>query len=98
MAGKEDPGAPHRALPGNQPSSTFLLPALDARSLGALIAAYEHKVFAQGVIWNINSFDQWGVEHGKVLARGLLPRLLEGGEAPELDASTRTLLGRLRIN
>ncbi|MCC6611140.1 MAG: glucose-6-phosphate isomerase [Burkholderiales bacterium] len=96
MAGKDDPAAPHRALPGNQPSSTFLLPALDPRALGALIAAYEHKVFAQGVVWNINSFDQWGVEHGKVLARNLLPRILQGGEAHELDASTRALLARLR--
>jgi glucose-6-phosphate isomerase len=96
MAGRDDAAAPHRALPGNQPSSTFLLPALDPHALGALLAAYEHKVFAQGVIWNVNSFDQWGVEHGKVLARGLLPRILQGGEAPELDASTRTLLARLR--
>jgi glucose-6-phosphate isomerase len=96
MAGKDDPAAPHRALPGNQPSSTFLLPALDPRALGALIAAYEHKVFAQGVVWNVNSFDQWGVEHGKALARSLLPQILQGGEAPELDASTRALLGRLR--
>jgi glucose-6-phosphate isomerase len=96
MAGRDDTAAPHRALPGNQPSSTFLLPALDPYALGALLAAYEHKVFAQGVIWNVNSFDQWGVEHGKVLARGLLPRILQGGEAPELDASTRTLLARLR--
>jgi len=98
MAGKDDPQAPHRALPGNQPSSTLLLPALEPRALGALLAAYEHKVFVQGVIWNVNSFDQWGVEHGKVLARGLLPRLLEGGEAPELDASTRALLARIRGN
>jgi len=98
MAGKDDPAAAHRALPGNQPSSTFLLPALEPHALGALIAAYEHKVFAQGVIWNVNSFDQWGVEHGKVLARGLLPRLLEGGEAPELDGSTRALLARLRAD
>jgi glucose-6-phosphate isomerase len=53
-------------------------------------------VFAEGVIWNLNSFDQWGVEHGKNLARTLLPRLLEGGDAAGLDASTRSLLARLR--
>jgi glucose-6-phosphate isomerase len=57
---------------------------------------YEHKVFVEGIVWNLNSFDQWGVEHGKVLARTLAPRLLEGGDAADLDASTRSLLARLR--
>jgi glucose-6-phosphate isomerase len=90
------PDAPHKALPGNRPSSTLLLKRLTPRALGELIALYEHKVFVEGIIWNVNSFDQWGVEHGKNLVRTLLPGLLEGGEAAELDASTRALLARLR--
>jgi glucose-6-phosphate isomerase len=94
--GNPAPGAPHKVLPGNRPSSTLLLERLTPRALGALIALHEHKVFAEGVIWNLNSFDQWGVEHGKNLARTLLPRLLEGGDTAGLDASTRGLLARLR--
>ena len=94
--GNRAQGAPHKALPGNRPSSTVLLEGLTPRALGALIALHEHKVFAEGVIWNLNSFDQWGVEHGKNLARTLLPRLLEGGDTTGLDASTRGLLARLR--
>jgi glucose-6-phosphate isomerase len=94
--GDPAPGAPHKALPGNRPSSTVLLERFTPRALGALIALYEHKVFAEGVIWNLNSFDQWGVEHGKNLARTLLPRLLEGADTAGLDASTRGLLARLR--
>jgi len=69
------PGLPaHRRLPGNRPSSTLRLEQLDARNLGGLLAAYEHKVFTQGVIWNVNSFDQWGVELGKQLADGILQK------------------------
>jgi glucose-6-phosphate isomerase len=71
--GTADPRLPaHRRYPGNRPSSTLRLERLDARGLGALIAAYEHKVFAQGVVWNVNSFDQWGVELGKQLAGEIL--------------------------
>ncbi len=94
--GAPEPGAPHKTLPGNRPSSTLVLKSLTARALGALIALYEHKVFAEGIIWNLNSFDQWGVEHGKNLARELLPKLLEGADTAGLDASTRGLLARLR--
>jgi len=94
--GNPAPGAPHKALPGNRPSSTLLLRRLAPRELGALIAMYEHKVFVEGIIWNLNSFDQWGVEHGKTLARTLVPRLLGSGEAADLDSSTRALLERLR--
>ncbi len=94
--GNPAPDAPHKALPGNRPSSTLLLKRLTPRALGELIALYEHKVFVEGAIWNLDSFDQWGVEHGKNLARTLLPRLIEGGEAAELDSSTRALLARLR--
>ena len=71
--GTTDPGLPpHRRYPGNRPSSTLRLERVDARALGALVAAYEHKVFVQGVLWNVNSFDQWGVELGKQLAGSIL--------------------------
>jgi glucose-6-phosphate isomerase len=96
MQGDSAPEDPHRVLPGNRPSSVLLLERLSPQVLGQLIALYEHKVFVEGVIWNINSFDQWGVEMGKRLARTLLPRLLEGGDEARLDASTRALLARLR--
>jgi glucose-6-phosphate isomerase len=94
--GNPAPQALHKALPGNRPSSTLLLKRYSPRALGQLIALYEHKVFVEGAIWNLNSFDQWGVEHGKDLARTLLPELIEGGEAAGLDSSTRVLLARLR--
>jgi glucose-6-phosphate isomerase len=71
--GTADPALPaHRRYPGNRPSNTLRLERVDARALGALVAAYEHKVFVQGVIWNVNSFDQWGVELGKQLAGEIL--------------------------
>ncbi|MBU6259843.1 MAG: glucose-6-phosphate isomerase [Burkholderiales bacterium] len=87
--------ARHRRFPGNRPSTTLLLDALTPRSLGALIALYEHRVHAAGVVWGINSFDQWGVELGKALANELLPRL-ESGDAAGLDGSTAALLRRLK--
>lgn len=83
---------PHKVFAGNQPSTTLLLPRLDPYHLGLLLALYEHKVFVQGVIWGINSFDQWGVELGKQLASRVLP-VLNGEEGKEaLDASTRGLI------
>jgi len=87
--------ARHRTFPGNRPSTTLLLDRLTPRSLGALIALYEHRVFTSGALWGINSFDQWGVELGKALANQLLPRL-GSGDASGLDASTAGLLKRLR--
>jgi glucose-6-phosphate isomerase len=87
--------ASHRSFPGNRPSTTFVLDALTPRSLGALIAMYEHRVFASGAVWGINSFDQWGVELGKALASELLPRL-DSGDTNGLDGSTASLLQRLR--
>ncbi len=87
--------ARHRAFPGNRPSTTLVLDALTPRSLGALIALYEHRVFVSGALWGINSFDQWGVELGKALCSRLLPRLATG-DASGLDASTAGLLARLR--
>ena len=83
---------PHRVFPGNRPSNTLVLRRLDPRSLGALIALYEHKVFVQGAIWNINSFDQWGVELGKALANGVLEDLQAGRPSDRHDASTQRLI------
>jgi glucose-6-phosphate isomerase len=85
---------PHRVFPGNHPSNTILLEQLTPASLGALIALYEHKVFVQGALWNINSFDQWGVELGKVLAGRILAEL-NGSQASNLhDSSTQGLMAR----
>ena len=70
----KDPAlAPHKVFPGNRPSTTLIYPTLDPATLGRIIALYEHRVFVEGVIWGINSFDQWGVELGKELATALLP-------------------------
>ncbi len=90
---------PHRTFPGNQPTNTILTPRLTPSVLGQLIAAYEHKVFTQGVIWGINSFDQWGVELGKALAGRIAGELPEAGNAAGHDSSTNGLIrryGRLR--
>jgi glucose-6-phosphate isomerase len=87
--------ARHRTFPGNRPSTTLMLDELTPRSLGALIAMYEHRVFTSGALWGINSFDQWGVELGKALCNDLLPRLASGDVAG-LDGSTAGLIERLR--
>ena len=87
--------AAHRSFPGNRPSTTLVLDALTPRSLGALLALYEHRVFVSGSLWGINSFDQWGVELGKALCNQLLPRFASG-DAEGLDGSTASLLRRLR--
>jgi glucose-6-phosphate isomerase len=86
--------AQHRTFPGNRPSTTLVLDALTPRSLGALIAMYEHRVFTSGALWGINSFDQWGVELGKALCNELLPRL-SSGDTSGLDGSTAGLLKKL---
>jgi glucose-6-phosphate isomerase len=99
MQGRASTTEPHRHFPGNRPSTTLLLERLTPRSLGALIALYEHRVFTAGAVWGIDSFDQWGVELGKALGNELLP-MLEGTGDPAklqaLDASTAGLLARLR--
>ncbi|PWV44472.1 glucose-6-phosphate isomerase [Nocardiopsis sp. L17-MgMaSL7] len=87
---------PHRTFPGNRPTSTILADRLDPSVLGQLVALYEHKVFVQGAVWNVNSFDQWGVQLGKVLAKRVQPALTEGAEVPDLDASTAALVRRYR--
>jgi glucose-6-phosphate isomerase len=87
---------PHRSFPGNRPSNTILMDALTPATLGALIALYEHKVFVQGVVWGINSFDQWGVELGKMLAKNI-EHELTGKPHPEAhDGSTNALIERAR--
>ena len=93
MVGQADAGG-HKHFPGNRPSTFFVLEQLDAASLGALVALYEHRVFVSGAIWGINSFDQWGVELGKVLARDIAARL-QSGDVAGLDASTAGLLSVL---
>ena len=98
MQGRASADEPHRDFPGNRPSTTLLLERLTPRSLGALLALYEHRVFTSGAIWGIDSFDQWGVELGKTLGARLLP-LLDSGAASlpaDIDASTAGLLRRLR--
>jgi len=89
--------APHRVFEGNRPSNTILAERLTPETLGKLVALYEHYVFTQGVIWNINSFDQWGVELGKVLAQRIIPEL-ESEAEPDLahDSSTNSLIRRYR--
>ena len=82
---------PHRVFTGNRPSTTLVLPTVDAKTLGSLIALYEHKVFVQSVIWDINAFDQWGVELGKQLAT-VIEAELAGGDAQPHDASTAALI------
>ncbi len=94
MVGKVDAGG-HKHFPGNRPSTFLLLEELTPASLGALIALHEHRVFVSGAIWGINSFDQWGVELGKVLARDI-ERRLQSGDVSGLDGSTAGLLQRLR--
>jgi len=83
---------PHKVFPGNKPTNTLLFDKLDAHALGMLIALYEQKVFVQGIVWNINSFDQWGVELGKQLAGKILPELLDATVKSPHDKSTSSLI------
>ncbi|MFI8892936.1 glucose-6-phosphate isomerase [Streptomyces paradoxus] len=87
---------PHKTFQGNHPTTTILAPELTPSVLGQLVALYEHKVFVQGAVWNIDSFDQWGVELGKVLAKRVEPALTEGAEVEGLDASTTALVATYR--
>ncbi len=83
---------PHKTFPGNRPTTSILFDKLDPKTLGKLIAMYEHKIFTQGAIWNIYSFDQWGVELGKQLAKKIEPELLTPGEIHSHDSSTNGLI------
>ena len=92
---------PYRVFTGNKPSNSIMFKLLTPRVLGSLIAMYEHKIFVQGVIWNVFSFDQWGVELGKVLAKKILPELSSETEVNSHDSSTNGLIGyfkRLKSN
>ena len=93
LSGKElESLLPYKVFPGNHPTNTLLFDKLDPHTLGMLIALYEHKVFVQGVVWNVNSFDQWGVEFGKQLAGKLLPELQARQQVSSHDASTNGLM------
>ena len=87
---------PHKIFPGNRPSNTLIFPKLTPEMLGQLVALYEHKVFVQGAIWNINSFDQWGVELGKQLAKAIVPELQKDAGISGHDSSTTSLINLIR--
>jgi glucose-6-phosphate isomerase len=87
---------PYKVFPGNRPTSTLLFDTLDPKTLGAIIALYEHKIFVQGVIWNINSFDQWGVELGKQLAKNILHELNDSEQINAHDSSTNGLINHYK--
>ena len=94
--GVPDELLPHKEFDGNRMSNVIMTQKLDPRTLGRLVALYEHKVFTQGTIWNINSFDQWGVELGKVLAKNIIPQLSQSEEVTDHDSSTNQLINRYR--
>ena len=89
---------PHKSFEGNRPSNSFLFNELNPKSLGRLLAIYEHKVFVQGIIWNINSFDQWGVEYGKQIASLVLPLLDQHKDKDDFDSSTDNLIKYFKKN
>jgi glucose-6-phosphate isomerase len=98
VAGADKPElAPHLVFPGNRPTTTLLVDALTARSLGALIALYEHKVLVQASVWDINPFDQWGVELGKILGKVVEADLTSASvDEKKHDSSTSALIARAR--
>ena len=83
---------PHKVFAGNRPTNSIMVQSVTPASLGSLIALYEHKIFVQGIIWNINSFDQWGVELGKQLAKKILPELVTSDHVTTHDSSTNGLM------
>ncbi|HEX6867097.1 MAG TPA: glucose-6-phosphate isomerase, partial [Caulobacteraceae bacterium] len=95
MTGQPHAAEPYRVFPGNRPSSMIVMDRLTPKTLGALLALYEHKTFVEGVLWGINSFDQFGVELGKTLAKTVLSEL-EGDPAQPHDPSTAALIERLK--
>jgi glucose-6-phosphate isomerase len=92
----QDKLVPHKTFKGNRPTNSILVQKFTPQTLGSLIALYEHKIFVQGIIWNINSFDQWGVELGKQLAKAILPELKQAGEVTTHDASTNGLINHFK--
>src|SRR5688500_8194719 len=95
-AGAIDQLAPHKVFPGNRPSTTIVYRKLGPRSLGMLLAMYEHRVFTMGAVWNINSFDQWGVELGKQLANTIARDLSSASATTGHDASTNQLINLVK--
>jgi glucose-6-phosphate isomerase len=95
-AAEIDELAQHKVFPGNRPTNSILFKKLTPETLGSLIAMYEHKIFVQGVIWNVNSFDQWGVELGKQLAKTILKELESSGEVTSHDSSTNALINAFK--
>jgi glucose-6-phosphate isomerase len=87
---------PHKVFEGNRPTNSIVVDEITPRSLGRLIAMYEHKIFVQGIIWDINSFDQWGVELGKQLAKKILPELTQPGRIKSHDSSTNALINHIK--
>ncbi|HEY6038261.1 MAG TPA: hypothetical protein VIV58_28460, partial [Kofleriaceae bacterium] len=87
---------PHKTFIGNRPTTSIMVQRITPRTLGALVAMYEHKIFTQGIVWNIYSFDQWGVELGKQLAAKILPELEGAGDVTTHDASTNGLINRYK--
>jgi glucose-6-phosphate isomerase len=87
---------PHKTFPGNRPTTSVLFTKLTPKTLGMLIAMYEHKIFVQGIIWEIFSFDQWGVELGKQLAKKIEPELARQGQVASHDGSTNALINRYK--
>ena len=94
----QDKLAPHKVFSGNRPTNSIFLKKITPRALGSLIALYEHKIFTQGIVWNINSFDQWGVELGKQLAKAILPELEGQKAAVSHDSSTNGLINHYKAN
>ena len=90
--------APHRVFPGNKPTNSLVFKKLTPHTLGTLIALYEHKIFVQGILWNINSFDQWGVELGKQLAKVIQPELRDDHMVTGHDSSTNGLINRYKAH
>ncbi len=87
---------PHKTFPGNRPTSSIVFDRLTPRTLGMLVAMYEHKIFSQGIVWDIFSFDQWGVELGKQLAKKIEPELEAKGLVSSHDSSTNALINRYK--
>jgi glucose-6-phosphate isomerase len=96
MQGHTDVVQPSRAISGNRPSNTLLVKELNPYNLGALLALYEHKVYVQSVVWDINAFDQWGVELGKQLSRDVYTALAKADGGAALDASTANLIAAVK--
>lgn len=96
MKGKQDSANPQKSVPGNRPSNTLLLDKLDPSSIGSLIALYEHKTYVQSVLWNINAFDQWGVELGKNLSKEIFAAVNSNESAVQFDPSTAALISKIR--